>query len=261
MGSVGATIDGTALPASMHDLFKSGNFNKRPMIIGNNLDEASIFGGCMSITEEEYKTRVAHIYPDSATAEKVLELYPAGAYPHPRDAMVSLESDGIFCRANKEIADMTIKAGVPTFRYRFVRSAWFLRLMSMVSGKDAPYCVGVPHAAELIDVWGTFDALFSDTPGDLKLSQHTIRAWTNFAHSGNPNSGGPMEALTPRWDAHSAQSDTTYLFDAGPTALHPRGVVKARNVVNLLADRCPIISKAAPFKDEPIQPFVLPVLV
>merc|ERR1712113_989588 len=157
--------------------------------------------------------------------------------------MVSLESDQIFCESNKNIADMTTKAGVPTFRYRFVRSAWFLRLMSLVSGKDAPYCVGVPHAAELIDVWGTFDALFTNAKGDLELSQHTIRAWTNFAHSGNPNAGGPMQKLMPKWNPHASQSDTTYLFDAGPTLLHPRGTIKARNQVNLLADRCPILSR------------------
>jgi len=223
------------------------------MIIGNNLDEASIFGGCRSITEEEYKGRIAKMYTDNATASEVLKLYPAGAYPHPRDAMVALESDDIFCRSNRQIADMTVKAGVPTFRYRFVRSAWFLRLMSLVSGKDAPYCVGVPHAAELIDVWGTFDALFSVAPGDLKLSQQTIQAWTNFAHSGNPNFGGPMEVMNPRWNPHTSQSDTTYLFDAGPTFLHPRGAVKSHNVVDLLADRCPILSKSAHREGDPAQ--------
>ena len=43
---------GASLPSTMQELFKSGQFNKQPLIIGNNLDEASIFGGCKNITKD-----------------------------------------------------------------------------------------------------------------------------------------------------------------------------------------------------------------
>merc|ERR1711865_631911 len=84
----------------------------------------------------------------------------------------------------------------------------------MYGRKEAKYCLGVPHAADLVGVWGTFDSLFNFSSGDRKLSNQMIQAWTNFAHTLDPNSGSPAGKLQPAWEQHTATSDQTYIFDA-----------------------------------------------
>ena len=82
--------------------------------------------------------------------------------------------------------------------------------------------VGATHASELAHVFGTIAAVgvfgigprVRGTDIDAKLSETMQRYWTNFAKTGNPNSG-----QLPKWPKFDPSTRGYIQFtDAGPVA-------------------------------------------
>jgi len=118
-----AFIDGTVLPTTYADAFKSGHFNHVTIVNGSNLDEwrwavAFIENGTgKALTADGYVAALKAYYGD-ALAPKVLEAYPLKDYLSPSLAYGAAVTDSLFActgrKANEWLAPQT-----PTYAYEF----------------------------------------------------------------------------------------------------------------------------------------------
>ena len=240
----GSVVDGVDLPAAPMALFARGAFAQVPVVIGTNRDEASILStdcfdkasgrkASKNMTAAQYEAAVRRSF-GPAHAAAVLKLFPpTGAFPSPRDTYERVSSDSRVCAAFA-IADAITRGRAPggpargappVFTYHLVRGLWVLRTISAAAfGKaDAPFCVGVPHSADLLFIFDNYKRFMN--PGEQQLAAAVVAAWSNFAHgldpSGPARAGGALPAVA--WPAHSAGFPTraaqaTAVLDANETA-------------------------------------------
>ena len=116
-------LDGKILTINMGEAFATGNFNKVPVISGNNRDEQTWFLGMTELNSGTVLT--AANYPAAVTTAfgavvgpQVLTQYPLSNYPNPSNALAAAQTDrGFACgtrRANRLLAQH-----VPTYGYLF----------------------------------------------------------------------------------------------------------------------------------------------
>jgi len=188
-------VDGALLTQTIDAAFASGQFNRVPVISGSNHDEWRLFvanydlSGSPILTSAEYEAAVTAQW-GSNLGPPVLALYPYSSYPSGGEALGASGTDGIFsCPALK--AHQSLSKFVTTYAYEF-------------NDEDAPpaqsffgglltFPLGAYHTAELQYLFDGLD-LFGGGPNPLsqkqiQLSDAMVSYWTQFAKTGNPNSG------------------------------------------------------------------------
>jgi acetylcholinesterase/cholinesterase len=209
-------VDGVRCDGQPLDLFRSGNFTKMPIIVGNVEEEALLFiwevlpNGPASA--KDYQGIVEWVFGPNAPT--VLATYP----PYPtiptfdyRYLMQLMGTDWIFTCPNRYIATGIAKynGGQPFYMYRFNHAlsfdAW---------GPNYTECVGhVCHGSELVylfqsETQGNSGFLFTDQ--EQLMANSITAAWTNFAHTSNPNT--PPSELSHRLKSPSAVDITWPLW-------------------------------------------------
>jgi para-nitrobenzyl esterase len=200
----GLMVDGTVLPISGDEAWRTGKFNRMPIMNGPVADEGAfaasideLFFGPMSV--ERFTKLVKTTYDGPAgpgngppnypegTAAKVMEQYPLSAYPAPGAAWTAIATDANVCRhpyLNNHAAEFA-----PLYAYEFTykKAPWYFPAVHFDHG-----------AAHTIDI----QFLFPDWHGgplgiqhglnaqEHALSRELVTAWTNFMYSGNPNLRG-----------------------------------------------------------------------
>jgi para-nitrobenzyl esterase len=184
--------DGPVLPVDFYGALKAGSYNKVPIILGTNKEEAKLF----LLFDPRF---IAWRNDGSLFRDKTrAELY---------DLVARYQSDGWKVMAVDQLARIMRSNAdqPPVYAYQFLWGAGGLK-KSVLS---LPYnqLMGACHAMEIDFVFGTeavslggyvFDE--KNRPGRVALSQAMMDYWAQFARTGDPNRKG---SGLPQWKAWS----------------------------------------------------------
>jgi para-nitrobenzyl esterase len=205
---LGPVLDGTVIPVQPPTAWANGQFTHMPLINGNVQDEQNF---SLAITEyfskprqpptvAQYLTNIANSYATppypAGTAQKVLSLYPPGAYSSVQVAWDRLGTDPGICgemALNKVLANQ-----IPVYAYNFNDQTPPFYFPKM------PGFVGLAyHTADIQYVFPLYHG-GQGTPHPLlgrqtTLSDEIVDSWAKFAWTGNPNGVGNSP-----WPVYSA---------------------------------------------------------
>jgi para-nitrobenzyl esterase len=181
----GPNVDGIVVEQSSRDAFASGSFAKRPLLLGTNRDEGTLFQSSLvakeTTTEAEMRTALGVRFT-SQQVDAILAHYPVASFPSIDRAIAEISGDGFFVCPTRRAARGAAAAGAPVYQYSFEREL------------EAPAIanLGVFHASEIPFVFGndTFPFGRIGTAGQ-PLADTIQTAWTTFAASGNPGGDWP----------------------------------------------------------------------
>ncbi len=202
VGVVYPFVDGKLLTQTPTAAFKSGEFNKVPVIAGTNHDEYRAFvaeeydgTGNPIDTEDEYNTAVTALWT-SELASSVEGLYPYASYPNGGLALSASGTDGVFsCPARN--ADQSLSRFTTTYAYEFNDEN---APPGTIPGLSFP--LGAYHGAEIQYLMLVTGDVFPFTTDQQALSDTMISYWTQFAKTLNPNSSGQ-----PTWSPYGTLTD------------------------------------------------------
>ncbi|MBN1409459.1 MAG: carboxylesterase family protein [Spirochaetales bacterium] len=212
--------DGYVIPAEGYDVFKTGNFNKVPLIVGTNRDELKLFlhlANELSWENPEYQA--------------------IGKY-----GSLLWKADGA---DNIAAAIAGVPGSPPVYAYFFCWGSPDERGVSPLPG-DYGKILGAFHGLDIPFFTGS-DSLFGPfflgnlfNDGNRKprkaLSDIMMRYVSHFVRTGNPN---PQDASLPEWDAWSNEQGAPkcIIFDVdgeGPNIRMETNVVTRESVFSLI---------------------------
>ncbi|MEV4540409.1 carboxylesterase/lipase family protein [Micromonospora echinaurantiaca] len=183
-------VSGTPLlPLSPAEAFRTGRFNRVPVLVGVNHDEENgMYGGLevnpggSPIPAEAYESTVREQYP--ADADAILARYPLSAYDNSAGlALSTIGTDRNWAKPTFDTAKLLSK-WTPTYLFEFTeqQTPWFV-------GYDEPsFPWRAQHMAELAYLFD-LDLFLPRTRQQDRLADRLIGAWTRFAADGDPNGG------------------------------------------------------------------------
>jgi para-nitrobenzyl esterase len=223
---VGPILDGTVIPEQPIPAFRNGHFNHVPLINGNVQDEANFF---LAIAEQSTSSRdpitaaqfesyvngtfASPPYP-AGTAARVLAQYPLSAYPSPQLALDRVQTDLQIC-SERQI-DEILASQIPLYTYEFDDETAPFYFPSMPGFTPNAY-----HTADIQYLFPSWHG--GPTPPSVihtfnrlqeSLSDQLVAAWTNFAHTGNPNGVGN----TP-WPRYAPDNELWLIENIAPAGL------------------------------------------
>jgi para-nitrobenzyl esterase len=246
---IGTMVDGYVIPITPETAWRTGRFNRVPVLGGSTHDEATFLTGIteyfsgppqVPLTAEQYTSIVTATFSGPAgpagsppdyppgTADAVLAHYPLSNYASPDLAYNAVTTDSLTvgpCRSRH--VDQLLSKWVPVYAYEF-------------NYQDAPYYFPDmpgfdPLAAHTIDIQFVFKGYHGGNLGvnsrglnakELALSDQIVAAWTNFARTGNPNGAGnwpwpkyTTDAGAPAMLSQNVPTSTT-MTDAQLAAAH-----------------------------------------
>lgn len=188
-------VDGLELPDQPRELYRRGQFNRVPLIIGVQGDEGWVFvdrSFPTGLSASDYAAVVIREFGFDGLA--ILERYPAAQYPTPKDALARLTGDAEYVCEARRVAVFVEKTGTPVYLYSFEHSVPTLSEGRSIHGIEPNLLFGNNFGAPSNHVLNAADqTLFS------VMSEY----WSRFAATGNPNAGSVEE--WPRFDQASAQ--------------------------------------------------------
>ncbi|GAA0529532.1 carboxylesterase family protein [Rhizomicrobium palustre] len=195
-------IDGYVIPTDQVTLYDEKRFNDTPILVGYNSDEGLSFSHFA--TPADYTASVKARY--GKFADKLLEVYPAGASGHPKSAR-DISRDAAFgwhtwTWAKKQSSLGKSKA----YLYYFDQHPDYT-----ANSPQAGY--GAWHGRDVPYVFGHLEDLKGETPSasDRVTSDAMVTYWTNFAKYGTPNSPG-----VPEWPAFSEDHQQAMILKGTP---------------------------------------------
>jgi len=204
---VGPTVDGDFLTAQPRTLYKTGQINKVPYLLGSNTDEGTLYTATATplASEAEYDAALQAQFMDRSAAVKAL--YPlekfADGKPTPAQAALTriIGDSRLVCSTTDSA--LLAAAHVPTvYTYNFDIA---------VDPSLSPLFLGAAHGSELAYVFQTSSRFNANQIATSDLMQ---RYWTNFARSGNPNAAPDAD-----WPPYSSASDKRMNFAVNASAV------------------------------------------
>lgn len=201
-------VDGLVIPITLREAFAAGNFEPRPLILGTNLDEGtlfhSVFFAAAVQTEADYRDALARRF-GASKVDAIVARYPAGADPN--RALAAVTGDSFFHCPARRTARGAAAAGAAVYFYSFERALEdpFLDDLGVFHSSEIPFLFGSPPEAFPLGKVGTAGQPVAD------LLQ---RLWTQFALTRAPSADWPL--YDPATDQH-------LILDLAPhtgTALH-----------------------------------------
>jgi len=194
-------VDGWNLPDAPGKLLESGSFEKVPVIVGSNADEATLFFvlGKTKITDEAaFETFAEALVPGHG--KDVVAKYPSATYGSVQAAATAAVGDAGFVCATRRMARATSQAGADTFLYHFTYAP-----KGGLFGD-----LGAFHSAEIKFVLGNPGQLLPNplTDEELTMSKAIMGYWSAHADKGNPNLEGAVE-----WPQYTAAKDQNIVLD------------------------------------------------
>ncbi len=188
--------DGFVFPKNVGHAFQDGDINLVPFMTGYNSDEGTLFfpdDPQPSVWETDMPQSGAEMievlnkhYPGQG--EKIAALYGLES-----DFMVGgmdMMGDDIFGVNIRFAAKAVERSGMPTYLYYFSRTP--------PSDKQT---LGAFHAAEIPFVFESSEPILGLSQDDKVLTEIMVKAWTNFAKTGDPNGEG-----LPEWSTYQGQN-------------------------------------------------------
>jgi carboxylesterase type B len=192
----GPTADGFeyAPTANQSSVLASGDFEPKPVLVGTVRNESSLFE-CyqpyLPNNAAQFSAQLSHdlrVPENSTSIRKLVELYDASLYNNNwHHAYVDVQTDWQFLCASHLVLDAMARAGLPSYAYRLDHNARLFK----------PFlCLGVPHATDLLFLFGNVDQI--STSATKQLGARMRYYWTKFASGHNPTpSDHPAPAGTP----------------------------------------------------------------
>ena len=194
--------DGTVLPESPLNCFRTGNYNKVPFLVGNNAEELKLFLPLFigRLTEKELGRLIMDLDPAAGSDLKLEDLLHPLFWPvyEPLGSLggALFQAVGV----DTPVSQMSMHQD-NVYVYRFV---W---------DEEPPpmdFLIGAGHSMEIPFIFGNFqldqDSVMrfswseENRPGREALSRAMMTYWGNFARTGDPNT--PDTGL-PFWHAWS----------------------------------------------------------
>ncbi|WP_284748252.1 carboxylesterase/lipase family protein [Amycolatopsis sp. RTGN1] len=204
------TVDGVTVPAQPEVAFRSGLFQRVPLLIGTNRDEGRLFVFLLKelpkqgpLSPADYVSFLQETFGINWT--EVQEEYPLADYPTPDLAAATALGDGYFaCGMSGAATAIAAKHWPPVYAYEFTQTD-----NPSPFSPDNPWMpMGATHGAE---VGYLFDA-GTLTASQQRLSNRMIDAWTTFARTGNPSTADL------NWPSYTATGGRIQLLNADTTA-------------------------------------------
>jgi para-nitrobenzyl esterase len=202
-------IDGKIITQPTYESFVSGQFNRVPIMTGLTADEQAFFlpelqgGPRTPLTAAQYEVFAGSFGKEHK--EAILAAYPLSSYASPSLADIAAAEGMKACTARR--FDQLWSKYVPVYAYVFDDETAPSYL------PKASYPTGAFHTAELLYLFPLFHG-GQGTPHLLNeaqehLSDQLVAWWTNFARTGDPNSGADAK---PQWQKYSSASDNVFLI-------------------------------------------------
>ncbi|MBA3397558.1 MAG: carboxylesterase family protein [Deltaproteobacteria bacterium] len=183
-------VDGFVLRTTLREAFTAGDFEPRPLIIGSNRDEGTLFHSsffAMEVaTDAHYRDALGRRF-GTANVDAIVARYPIAAYPSANRALAEVTGDAFFVCPTRHAARGAARAGADVYLYSFDHPL------------DQPFLadLGAFHSSEIPFVFGTDPAFPLGRVGEAgqPLASAMQRAWTDFAATAEPGAGWPRYDL------------------------------------------------------------------
>jgi para-nitrobenzyl esterase len=199
---------GPELPVAPAQAIATGRFNKVPILLGTNRDEARPLASAAAFwTQQQYVQFVTSTF-GAALAPAVLKAYPLSEFPQPYAIAYALAAEltdsgvieGIGGCSGQNQAQRFVRDGTATFFYEFDDP----NAPPLSNNLPAGYQDGAGHAEELAYMWPSFNngsSFYAELTGaQLQLSRQMIAYWGAFTRDGSP-----AAFLQPPWHSFGRQ--------------------------------------------------------
>jgi para-nitrobenzyl esterase len=212
-------VDGKVLKQVPIDALASGEYNRVPLMVGSNRDEAKLFTVVMPgirLAPKPLVKKALEKMRGPEFRESIERLYPYSLYNRPADAVIDALGDAVLgCKCYQAAEKASPYQDVYYYRFDFDKHL-------------APDMAGACHALEIPFIFNTLDQppvnLFI-TNFQIKKAETLSKAmtayWTNFAYTGDPNGPG----LTS-WPAYSTDEKQRMYLDMSMQVRHTDNVEK-----------------------------------
>ena len=184
-------VDGLVLPASVETLLANGGGGDKPLIVGNNRDEGTLFHSSLLsspvTTETDYRACLERRF-GAANVDAIETRYPVSGFASPNDALAAVSGDAFFVCPARRNARAASAAGAPVYRYIFSREL------------EQSIGLGAFHSSEIPFVFGLDSYPLGKVGAGAPLADAMQGYWTRFAANGDPN-GGELAYPWPHYDA------------------------------------------------------------
>lgn len=226
-------VDGKLMTVSVGDAFKSGAYQKVPIMEGSNHDEYRLFVALNELrptdnpagplTAANYVAAMKSVFGDQAGTALSM-LYDPSAYPNPGLAQAAAGTDAVFACPSLR-ASQALAANGPVFSYEFSDPK-----APQIFLPPAPdFEFGAAHASEIQYL---FILPKSTLSAEQKtLSDQMVKYWTNFAKAGDPNGAG-----LPMWPAFGTAAN---ILTLAPGAVALDATFAADHKCDLIAPPTP----------------------
>ncbi len=201
----GPNVDGHVFPDQPIKLIAAGRYPAMPVIIGNTVGETWGWADTAGkVTDEaSYAAAIDKVFGAPAR-DRILELYPVGAYPSPRKAFTQVTTDAEFTCESRRVAGALSRAQKePVYRYLFNH---------LLENDPEQKALGANHTVEhpFLFAW---QGTYRPTDADRAVQRQMVAYWTRMAKTGNPNGGGNSE-----WPVASTEGDAYLEIGASTNA-------------------------------------------
>ena len=177
-GNTLPNLDGVVLPAPIEQRFAAGNFPARPLVIGSNRDEGTLFHTSLLSnpvkTEAEYRAALTRRFGD-AKVDAIVAQYPVASFPTPNAALAEVSGDAFFVCPARRNARAAAKVA-PVYRYTFMRELEQTLIADL----------GAFHSSEIPFVFGVDEFPLGKLGAGTPLRDAMQGYWTSFATDGEP---------------------------------------------------------------------------
>ncbi len=187
-------VDGRVIPAKPGRLLARGDYNRVPLLAGNNREEAKLFLPLLLSDLDDAKlcTMIQDMDPDHPQVSLRDYMGPLDQIVY--NPLAKIGTAGFRLLGVTVPAQKMARRQKDIFTYRFDWDE---------EPKPLDYVIGAAHGLELAFVFGNFlggkDSTLrfawneSNRAGRLELSERMMTYWANFARNGNPDGDGLPE--------------------------------------------------------------------
>lgn len=200
-------VDGLVLPVTLRAGLAAGELEPRPLILGTNRDEGTLFHSVFFAAtvrdEADYRGALARRF-GAQHVDEIVAHYPVAAFPDANRALAEVTADAFFHCPARRTARAAAAAGAPVSFYSFERALEdpFLDDLGVFHSSELPFLFGSPPEAFPLGKVGSGQPVADAIQG----------YWTRFAITLSPDGEG-----APSWPAYDPATDTQLILDTSIT--------------------------------------------